>query len=86
MKLEYILLIILCIGFYERSIKENLKIRKNREFVNDNLNIGDNIVTNSGIIGEVTNIDGEIITILSGEEDNISKFKIQKSEIKNIIS
>ncbi|WP_297281137.1 preprotein translocase subunit YajC [uncultured Anaerococcus sp.] len=86
MKLEYIILIVLCIGFYEKSIKDDLKIRKNREFVNDNIDIGSNIVTNSGIIGEVTHIEGDIITILSGEEDSISKLKIQKSEIKNIIS
>lgn len=62
------------------------QIPKNKEFINDNLEIGCHIVTQSGIIGEVTNIEGEIITILSGDNESINKLKIQKSEIKNIIS
>lgn len=86
MKLEYIILIILLFGFYEKSIKDDIKRRKNREYVYENLEIGSKITTFSGIIGEVTNIDGEIVTILSGDYDNISKLKIKKSEIENIIS
>lgn len=86
MKIEYLILIILCFGFYQKSIKDDIKFRKNKEFINDNLGIGCHIVTQSGIIGEVTNIEGEIITILSGDNESINKLKIQKSEIKNIIS
>lgn len=86
MRLEYIILIILLFGFYEKSIKDNIKQRKNREYVYENLEIGSKITTFSGIIGEVTDINGEVVTILSGDYDNISKLKIKKSEIENIIS
>lgn len=86
MKLEYIILIVLCTVFYERSIKDDLRIRKNKEFINNNLDIGCHIVTKSGIIGEVTDINGETITILSGDNESISKLKVKKSEIKDIIS
>ncbi|MFO3718189.1 preprotein translocase subunit YajC [Anaerococcus sp. ENR1011] len=86
MKLEYIILIILLFGFYEKSIKDDIKLRKNREYIYENLEIGSKITTFSGIIGEVTDIDGEVVTILSGDYDSISKLKIKKSEIKNIIS
>ncbi len=86
MRLEYIILIILLFGFYEKSIKDDIKQRKNREYVYENLEIGSKITTFSGIIGEVTDINGEVVTILSGDYDNISKLKIKKSEIENIIS
>lgn len=86
MKIEYIILIILAIGFYQVSVKDYIEKKKNRDFINDNLEEGSKIITFSGIIGEVSNIDGEIITILSGDRDNFSKLNIKKSEIKNIIS
>lgn len=86
MRLEYIILIILLFGFYEKSIKDDIKQRENREYVYENLEIGSKITTFSGIIGEVTDINGEVVTILSGDYDNISKLKIKKSEIENIIS
>ena len=85
MRLEYIILIILLFGFYETSIKDDIKRKKNREYVYENLEIGSKIVTYSGIIGEVTDIDGEVLTILSGTFDSISKIKIKKSEVENII-
>ncbi|WP_296141421.1 preprotein translocase subunit YajC [uncultured Anaerococcus sp.] len=86
MRLEYIILIILLFGFYETSIKDDIKRKKNREYVNENLDIGSKITTFSGVIGEVTEIEGEVVTILSGSFDSISKIKIKKSEIENIIS
>lgn len=86
MKLEYIILIILLFGFYEKSLKDNKIHRKNREYVNDNLKVGSKITTFSGIIGEVTNIQGEVVTILSGEYYSATKLKIKKSEIENILS
>jgi len=86
MKLEYIILIILLFGFYEKSLKDNKIHRKNREYVNDNLKVGSKITTFSGIIGEVTNIQGEVVTILSGEYESATKLKIKKSEIENILS
>lgn len=86
MKIEYIILIILALGFYQVSVKDYIEKKKNRDFINDNLEEGAKIITFSGIIGEVYNIDGEIITILSGDRDNFSTLNIKKSEIKNIIS
>lgn len=85
MRLEYIILIILLFGFYETSIKDDIKRKKNREYVYNNLEIGSKIVTYTGIIGEVTDIDGEVVTILSGTFDSISKIKIKKSEVEKII-
>lgn len=86
MRLEYVILIILLFGFYEKSLKDDIKQRKNREYIYENLETGSKITTFSGIIGEVTDIDGEVVTILSGDYDSISKLKIKKSEIENIIS
>lgn len=86
MKIEYIILIILAIGFYQVTVKDYIEKKKNKNFINDNLEEGCKIITFSGIIGEVSKIDGEIITILSGDRDNFLTLNIKKSEIKNIIS
>lgn len=86
MKIEYIILIILALGFYQVTVKDYIEKKKNKDFINDNLEEGSKIITFSGIIGEVSKIDGEIITILSGDRDNFSTLNIKKSEIKNIIS
>lgn len=86
MKIEYIILIILALGFYQVTVKDYIEKKKNKNFINDNLEEGAKIITFSGIIGEVSKIDGEIITILSGDRDSFSTLNIKKSEIKNIIS
>lgn len=86
MKLEYIILIVLLLGFYEKSIKDDIKQRKNRKYIDKNLKVTCKIITYSGIIGEVSRIKGEEVIILTGDYDSINKVKIKKSEIKNIIS
>lgn len=85
MKLEYIILIILSIGFYETSIKEANKLRKNKEFINNNLDIGSKIRTKSGILGQVVDIDNEKVAIISGNHKHNSYLTIDKNEIENII-
>lgn len=85
MKLEYIILIILAIGFYESSIKEARKLRKNKEFINDNLDIGSKIRTKSGIIGQVIELEKDRVVIISGNYQNNSNLTIDKNEIEHII-
>lgn len=86
MKLEYIILTILAIGFYETSINDYKKRRANRDFVNNNLKLGSKIKTYSGILGEVISIENERITIISGTYENNSYLTIDKSEIEHIIN
>lgn len=86
MKLEYLILIILTIGFYETSIKEYLKDKKNRDFILNNLELGSKIVTNKGIIGEVVEINNGDVVIISGSKENHSYMKVMIKEITNIIN
>lgn len=85
MKLEYILLIAIALGFYETSIKEWIKDSKNKEFIENNLEVGSKIVSETGIIGEVIEINNSSIVILTGNNDNISSLNLEKSEIKSIV-
>ena len=86
MKLEYLILIILAIGFYETSIKDYLKDKKNREFISNNLKLGSKVITNKGIIGEVIEINDNDVILVSGSNKNNSYIRVLIKEITNIIN
>ena len=86
MRLEYLILVILALGFYETSIKSEIKEKKNREFIENNLELGSKVITDKGIVGEVVKIDGEDVILITGTADNHSYIRLLKKEISNIIS
>lgn len=86
MRLEYLILVILALGFYETSIKSEIEEKKNRKFVENNLEIGSKIITDKGIVGEVVKIDDEVVILITGSADNHSYIRLLKKEISNIIS
>lgn len=86
MRLEYLILVILALGFYETSIKSEIKEKKNREFIENNLDMGSKVITEKGIVGEVVKIDGEDVILITGTADNHSYIRLLKKEISNIIS
>ena len=85
MKLEYIILIILAVGFYYTNILEYRKDKNRENFINDNLKISSKVITKSGIIGYVTNINKNEVTIVTGEVEKTSYLIIEKSYIENIL-
>ena len=86
MRLEYLVLVILALGFYETSIKSYIKEKKNREFIENNLEVGSKVITDKGIVGEVVKIDDEVVILITGSADNHSYIRLLKKEISNIIS
>ena len=85
MRLEYIILIILAVVFFQVNITDYRKDRNRETFVNDNLKISSKIITKSGIIGYVTNINGNEVTLVTGEGEKGSYIIIDKSSIENIL-
>ena len=85
MRLEYIILIILAVGFFQVNITDYRKDKNRETFVNDNLKISSKIITKSGIIGYVTNINGNEVTLITGEGEKGSYITIDKSYIENIL-
>ncbi|MCW6678023.1 preprotein translocase subunit YajC [Anaerococcus sp. NML200574] len=85
MKLEYIILILLASGFYYTNIKEYRKEREKNRYIENNLKESNKIITKSGIIGYVTNIDKNVITIITGEGAKTSYITIEKSYIEDIL-
>lgn len=85
MKLEYIILIILAVGFYYTNILDYRKDKNREIFVNDNLKVSSKIITKSGIVGYVTNINKNEVTIVTGEVEKRSYLIIEKSYIENIL-
>lgn len=85
MKIEYLILIILIAYFYKISIKDTISESKNRKFVEENLKIGSHVISSSGIIGEVIDMDDLSVIIVSGNRENRSYLRIEKDSIKKII-
>lgn len=85
MKLEYIILIILAVGFYYTNILDYRKDKNREIFVNDNLKVSSKVITKSGIIGYVTNINKNEVIIVTGEVEKPSYLIIEKSYIENIL-
>lgn len=85
MKLEYLIIIIILYYFYETSLKNEMIEKKNKKFIDKNLSEGSKVVTKSGIVGEVTKLDGSYVIIATGIMDNISYLKVKKDSIKSIL-
>lgn len=85
MKLEYLILIILIAYYYKISIKDTMADSKNRKSVEENLKLGSFVVSSSGIIGEVIDMDEMTVIIVSGSRENRSYLRIEKDSIKKII-
>lgn len=85
MKIEYLILIILIAYFYKISIKDTISESKNRKFVEENLKLGSYVISSSGIIGEVIDMDDLSVIIVSGNRENRSYIRIEKDSIKKII-
>ncbi|WP_308654315.1 preprotein translocase subunit YajC [uncultured Anaerococcus sp.] len=85
MKIEYLILIILIAYFYKISIKDTISESKNRKFVEENLKLGSYVISSSGIIGEVIDMDDLSVIIVSGNRENRSYLRIEKDSIKKII-
>nr|WP_083432090.1 preprotein translocase subunit YajC [Anaerococcus mediterraneensis] len=85
MKLEYLILLIFAIAFYFMNIKDYKKEKERKRYIEENLKVSSRIITKSGIIAYVTKIDGNIITIVTGDQINHSYIEIDKSYIDNIL-
>ncbi|MFL2696101.1 MAG: preprotein translocase subunit YajC [Candidatus Actinomarina sp.] len=68
----------LCFIFFYTYHKEEEQ-KKHSEFV-ENLKIGDDVLTDSGIFGRVTSIDEKTVTLVLKK----GEIKIQTAYIKNI--
>lgn len=84
-RLEYIILIVLCLSYYFYVKKDENRKKDNKNFINKNLTIGSKIINNSGIIGEVIDMDDLSCLILTGDIDRVSYIKITKDSIEKII-
>lgn len=85
MKIEYLILIVLIAYYYKISIKDTITDSKNKKFVEENLKIGSFVVSSSGIIGEVIDMDEMSVIIVSGNRENRSYLRLEKDSIKKII-
>lgn len=76
-------IVVLFAVFYFVLIMPERKRQKKTKEMLDSLKVGSNIITRGGIIGEVINIDGDQVVIVTGP--NRVKIGITRHAIGNVI-
>lgn len=84
-RLEYIILIILCLAYYFYVKKDEDEKKDKKNFIEKNLSIGSKIISYSGIIGEVIDMDDFSCLVVTGDIGKVSYIKITKESIEKII-
>ena len=80
---SYIIMLVgLVAVFYFLMYRPQKKQEKEKQAMMNNLEVGDEITTIGGIIGEIVSIKEETVTIETGKERN--KIRILRSAIKNV--
>lgn len=77
-----VLMIVLLIGMFWFMSRSQKKKQKEEEDMRNSLEVGDEITTIGGIVGEIVSIKGETVTIETGKAR--TKIRFLKSAIRNV--
>ena len=82
--LTFLPLALILVFFYFFIIKPQKKQEKQDKEMRENLDVGDEIITNSGIVGIVTQVKDDTVVIETGGDR--SKIRIMKWAIAKVVS
>ena len=74
-------LVLIVVLFYFLLIRPQQKRAKEHKQVLSQLQVGDEVITNSGIMGKVTAVDGQIVTLNLGA----TQVKFQKQSVQAVL-
>ena len=77
-----IMIVVMFAAFYFFAIRPQKKQEKETQSMRDSLSIGDEIVTIGGIVGIITNITEETITIISSRDR--TRIQFLKSAVSRV--
>ena len=80
--LSIVMLVAVVVFFYFFLIRPQKKQEKEAANMRNSLEIGDEVVTIGGIIGQIVSIKGETVTIATGKDRN--KIRFLKSAIREV--
>ncbi len=73
--MEYLPLIGMVLVFYFFMIRPQAKKAKAQKNFSESLSKGDDVVTNSGLIGKISKIEDNIVTIQTGQKNYVRFFR-----------
>ena len=82
--LTFIPFILLAVVFFVVVILPQIKYERKVKFMRDNIEIGDEVVTNGGIKGIVTYVNDDSVTIETG--GNRTKLSVEKWAIAKLLT
>ena len=77
-----VMIVVMIVFFYFFMLRPQKKQEKEKQAMMNALEVGDEITTIGGIIGEIVSIKEETVTIETGKDR--SKIRILRSAIKNV--
>ena len=80
--MSFLPLIIIFVIFYFLLIRPQMKRAKEHKNLVAALNVGDEVVTNGGLLGKITKVGESFVTVELGEN---MKIKIQKHAIASVM-
>lgn len=80
--LSIVMLVLVVVFFYFFLIRPQKKQEKEAANMRNSLEIGDEVVTIGGIIGQIVSIKGETVTIATGKDRN--KIRFLRSAIREV--
>ena len=77
-----LIMIVVMVVIFVMMSRSSKKQEREKQNMLDNLEVGDEITTIGGIIGEIVSIKGETVTIETAKERN--KIRILRSAVRNV--
>ncbi|OUT99109.1 MAG: preprotein translocase subunit YajC [Betaproteobacteria bacterium TMED41] len=83
--MSFLPLILMFVVLYFLMIRPQMKRAKEHKLLVEGLQKNDEVITTSGIVGKITNVDTSYVTIEIGAEENKITTLIQRQSIQTLL-
>ena len=83
--MSFLPLILMFVVLYFLMIRPQMKRAKEHKLLVEGLQKNDEVITNSGLVGKITNVDTSYVTVEIGSEDKKITTLIQRQSIQTLL-
>ena len=83
--MSFLPLILMFVVLYFLMIRPQMKRAKEHKLLVEGLQKNDEIITNSGLVGKITNVDTSYVTVEIGSDDNKVTTLVQRQSIQTLL-
>ena len=83
--MSFLPLILMFVVLYFLMIRPQMKRAKEHKLLVEGLQKNDEVITNSGLVGKITNVDTSYVTVEIGSDNNKVTTLIQRQSIQTLL-